>query len=492
MDLLDRRGFRLTLLGLAVVALVMRADILLNMRLADPDMFWHIATGRWIVQHGTVPRVDVFSWWAAPLHQPWVAMEWLFGVLIYGVYSLGGYLIVYWFFALLAGAVATVVYALIRARGVDAVWAVFLSVVVMAGTLAFITPRPQSVTWVLVPLVALLLEKGRWQWALLVVLVGVNVHGGVWPIYVIVFAFYEFPKRWWLVAAAAVVTLINPNPVGVLLYPLHLFASPASREIQEWVPTVLWSRPGDLVAYIAVGLALHRRRIPWREALFAFAFVLLSLSAVRQVAWFYVLVIPVLAPFIAQTGTAVGSLRLPPALAERLAKMQARRPVPDAPLATERRLKSALAVIVVGALALSAIALGARAVTLRPDVSRLYPSDEIIAYLEKAGAKRVFNIWHEGGYLIMQGIPPMIDGRFDPYLAAGPGKQDLAEEHMDVTSLRIDPRGFMLKMNVDYVLTTRNILAAALRHDAAFTIVASDTNHVLYRFDAVKATSDTP
>ena len=49
-------------------------------------MFWHIATGRWIVRNGSVPTTDPFSWWAAPLNKPWVALEWLFGLIAYGVY----------------------------------------------------------------------------------------------------------------------------------------------------------------------------------------------------------------------------------------------------------------------------------------------------------------------------------------------------------------------------------------------------------------------
>ena len=27
----------------------------------DSDLFWHLASGRWMVEHGSVLRVDVFS-----------------------------------------------------------------------------------------------------------------------------------------------------------------------------------------------------------------------------------------------------------------------------------------------------------------------------------------------------------------------------------------------------------------------------------------------
>ena len=52
--------------------------------LGDPDTYWHIAMGRWIIAHGTVPRSDVFSFsmQGAPFSPPeWLAeigIAWLY------------------------------------------------------------------------------------------------------------------------------------------------------------------------------------------------------------------------------------------------------------------------------------------------------------------------------------------------------------------------------------------------------------------------------
>lgn len=495
MDRLDRRGFRLLLLALAVIALALRAYVLLGLRTADPDMFWHIATGRWIVGHGAVPTTDPFSWWAAPRHQPWVAMEWLFGLVAYGVFSFGGYSALYWLTSALVALFAVLAYALMRARGVPPIWATVLAIVVMTGVLGFMAPRPQVVTFVLVTLTALLLEKGRWKTALLVVLVGVNFHGGVWPIYVIVFAFYELPKRWWLVAAAFAVTFVNPNPAGVALYPLRLLQSPVSTDIMEWAPTALWTLKGDLIAYVVVILAVHRKRVPLRDALFALAFMLLSLSAVRHVAWFYVLVVPVLAPYIVPTAEDVASWRLTGwlgGLRERLGG-RARPGVPpqaagdgpeaDAGPGRPSAVKSVLDITLVAALGILALVMGVQAAQARPDVSRGYPRPGVIAFLKDSGARRVFNMWGEGGYLILNGVSPMIDGRFDPYLPARQGDPNLAQEFVDAVYLRSDPHAFMARWGVDYAVVTRGRVLMALQHDPAFVEVKSDENHVVFRFD---------
>jgi hypothetical protein len=43
--------------------------------LGDPDTYWHIAIGRWIIAHREVPRFDVFSF-SMP-GAPFTPPEWL-------------------------------------------------------------------------------------------------------------------------------------------------------------------------------------------------------------------------------------------------------------------------------------------------------------------------------------------------------------------------------------------------------------------------------
>jgi hypothetical protein len=52
------------------------------------DVWWALATGRYIVEHGTIPRVDVFS--HTYPGAPWVNGEWLSQVLFYETYRWGG------------------------------------------------------------------------------------------------------------------------------------------------------------------------------------------------------------------------------------------------------------------------------------------------------------------------------------------------------------------------------------------------------------------
>src|SRR5579871_3265249 len=73
-------------LGAAIYGLLLVVgERLLN----DPDTYWHIATGRWIWAHAAVPTVDPFSHTFGGA--PWLAHEWLAGLIFAGAYGALGW-----------------------------------------------------------------------------------------------------------------------------------------------------------------------------------------------------------------------------------------------------------------------------------------------------------------------------------------------------------------------------------------------------------------
>lgn len=55
----------------------------------DDDVFWHLATGRYIVETNTVPSTDIFGY--VTQGQEWMPFEWGWDILTYGLYNIGGY-----------------------------------------------------------------------------------------------------------------------------------------------------------------------------------------------------------------------------------------------------------------------------------------------------------------------------------------------------------------------------------------------------------------
>jgi hypothetical protein len=55
----------------------------------DPDFWWHLRTGQFIVQNHAIPHADIFS--STFAGKPWLTHEWLSEVFMYGLYRAGGF-----------------------------------------------------------------------------------------------------------------------------------------------------------------------------------------------------------------------------------------------------------------------------------------------------------------------------------------------------------------------------------------------------------------
>jgi len=53
--------------------------------IADPDIWWHLATGEWILRNGQLPRSEPFSWTAAG--QGYVAYTWAFDIVSIWIFN---------------------------------------------------------------------------------------------------------------------------------------------------------------------------------------------------------------------------------------------------------------------------------------------------------------------------------------------------------------------------------------------------------------------
>lgn len=56
-------------------------------RILEPDLWWHLRTGDWILQHRSVPRVDLFSTLAG---HPWIAYSWSLEALLSVIHRRAG------------------------------------------------------------------------------------------------------------------------------------------------------------------------------------------------------------------------------------------------------------------------------------------------------------------------------------------------------------------------------------------------------------------
>ena len=136
----------------------------------DFDIWWHLRTGQWIVEHGTVTASDPFSSFGEG--KPWVAYSWLFEVLVYRLHAWLGLYGILLYRAVLAFAVAVAVHHFVVKREPRFLIATFLAALAFWAFAPLMTERPWLFTLLFFTLTlgAILdLRSGRyhvWVWVL--------------------------------------------------------------------------------------------------------------------------------------------------------------------------------------------------------------------------------------------------------------------------------------------------------------------------------------
>src|SRR5579885_1936059 len=175
---------RLHIRDVAVFGALMSVFALALKPVVDNDLFWHLATGRYIWATGHIPLSDPFSWTVPGCR--WIAHEWLTELWLYPLYTHGGYGALMLAFAAIITAALALNYGTERSLGATRPWAVAITVIAAVararpegrpaaihGPVPAMTLQGQVVialrrlralpgVWLLIPLMAL--------WA--------NMHGG--------------------------------------------------------------------------------------------------------------------------------------------------------------------------------------------------------------------------------------------------------------------------------------------------------------------------
>ena len=312
--------------GLAVV--LIRA---LAWPIVPSDFWWQLAYGRWIVEQGSIPLVDHFSYTRAG--QAYFDQPWLAQILMYWIYRIGGATLSLVGLAALLG----VTYAMLLRLCIRVSGSVRLSAGLMLLSLpvAMTNWSMRSQVFALPLFVAYLAVLWDWRdgsrnrlWLLPLLMVAwVNLHGsfvlgGV--LIALVFAGELVgmlsgrrnrdtsqahlsrsaslarlkPLVFWGAATAAAM-LLNPRGPGVIQYVLGLIGNPAIQGVvEEWQAPVVGTIVGNLFflyAGLVAAVALFARR--WLDAVDLMtlaAFFWLATGGERHVIWFTLVSLPFL------------------------------------------------------------------------------------------------------------------------------------------------------------------------------------------------------
>lgn len=246
------RTHALRALALFTAVAGMLASVALVRGLFDPDYFWHLATGRLILETGQVPRTDPFSftWYG----QAWIPDQWLAQVIIAaGVDGLGPGPMIVAFGVVAAIGPGLVAAAALRA-GRQPLLVAGVTALVAVALLPQVTIRPQVISFAMAGALLYLLIEARPEarhrlWVIPpLMLAWANMHGffivglGIGFVYLVATLAGHTPMRphrglvLGIAAASLAATMLTPSGPGGLLYALS-FADPGdlgARRISEW------------------------------------------------------------------------------------------------------------------------------------------------------------------------------------------------------------------------------------------------------------------
>src|SRR5207248_4716743 len=88
----DRSAFRravrwLDLPRFFIIAIFATMLIAAIQPVTDPDFWWHLTTGNWILSQHAIPRTDLYTYTVAG-HR-WITHEWLSEVVLAALYAVG-------------------------------------------------------------------------------------------------------------------------------------------------------------------------------------------------------------------------------------------------------------------------------------------------------------------------------------------------------------------------------------------------------------------
>jgi hypothetical protein len=387
--------------------------------LGDPDTYWHIVAGRWIIAHRAIPHVDIFS--SSMLGAPWVPHEWLAEIIFAPLYDHLGWNGLLLATALsFAGALAILTRALLR--WVEPIYAIAGMATAWGMALPHQMARPHVLTLpILVFWFVGLIEARRHDrapplWLAGLMVLWANLHGGY--VLGILFAFLFAAEavvaapnqrarlatiRQWapFLALAALAAFLTPNGIAGALFPWKLMQmNYALSSISEWrspdfqkiQPLEIWLM---LVLFASLSLGV---KLPWTRIVMLLLLVHMSLAHQRH----------------AEMLGLVAPLLIAEAIARQLRRARNAVSGLDEIFASlsGRASRAGLAATLCIVAAVSAFYLS-HPIVRAPD--SITPAAALEAAEAAPVTGAVLNDYGYGGYLIFSGVAPFIDGRADMY-----------------------------------------------------------------------------
>jgi hypothetical protein len=496
----DRSGFVTTVLSsrrLLVLVFMFLIFAAASKPIKDPDFYWHLKTGQYLLETRTIPSTDMFSW--IKFGSEWVTHEWLSEVIMYSVFRWLGYGGLIVLFAGIVTASFKIVYGRYKEVVGHPYIAGFVLLLGAAATMPTWGVRPQMFSMLLASVFVFVLgeyyrnrrTKMIW-WLIPLTILWVNLHAGfAMGLALIGFTIVSlivdavllreepFAVTWRRVRTLVILLItcgaavsINPSGTRMYSYPLETLRSQAMMQyIQEWKSPnfheLMWQPLALFFLLTLAVLALSHKRIRPGELLVLLVMALATLRSSRNVPFFVLIAIPIVAE-------SLWSWVVSQSWGWRFNVAEKR----EFGRGSLVKLILNIALLLLTPLAVVGFAIGYR-ITNQPFAeAETYPVAAVDFLAKERLPQPIYNEYGWGGYLIWRLYPEYrvsMDGRADVY------GDDLIEESLAVHDGEPQWRQYLKKHDVRTVLVKPEVpLASLLRDDVAWQKVFEDPQSVVF------------
>jgi len=283
----------------------------------DDDIFWHLATGKYIVENKSIPSSEVFSYTESDVK--WIPFEWGWDLVTYSIYNLGGFVALSLFRTLLITATFGFLLMAMKKLKVSTGLIYFSLLLVAIALLPRMSIRPHLFSYLgyayLIYIFTIVRIEENKFWLLysipFVFLLWANIHMSVMLSFVvfILFVIFFFRKEksnrtpnqknirkiFIILIATTVAMIINPHHINTYIYAYEHSSMDMLQNINEWRSPFASDRGiYNIIYFLFLALSLYALYNLWKKKDYFSSLVIIltavnSFRAVRFTAEFLIL-----------------------------------------------------------------------------------------------------------------------------------------------------------------------------------------------------------
>lgn len=449
-----------------------------NLFIRDGDVYFHIATGRWILSHHSIPTTDPFFSETVAGH-PWLVYYWLSDVLLALAQKWLGWIGILILPALAISTSLAVLASYLRKR--LGFWFALIAILLSFDILLWrVMPRPHilelpfATLWFIGFIRARAEHSAPSYWNLIPLLFWVNLHAVESSIAIVIAGAFlleasiYLPRidnrvvvlRQWKIffLLACIVSMMTPYTYKTWAITSYLVNSNTHAYVTEWFPTGchLWPLNCWIFLVIAAGFGLGLQ-VPWFRLMMFLGLTLLTFAH-----WYVLTLFSIFAPLL---------------LADPFHRVL---PWREALEQKQVKTKSAGMILIPFIIIFVMITVFA-AQRIQFEQNNVFTPANAVDFAEKNGlvGKRLLNIFEQGGYLIYRGVPAFIDPRIELY------DLHFYENNQNKVALLRDGltglEHYLNQNKIEWVMLPPSMLATvALLHSRQWKYVYADSNAVIF------------